>query len=149
VPRLTYAEIHDRTDLEKIARLLKHSIVLSDMLKFSEANYFLVVSTNGKQFTKMMIYPLTETAVIKLTIQGEKISDDVLVALSDLSNRMQVIHSSGFAFVKNQLNYEIYLAKTLSSQQFQVIQKEMMQLEGINCVSIEEITATHPIATAD
>jgi ABC-type microcin C transport system duplicated ATPase subunit YejF len=114
------------------------------MLKTSDAKHFLVVSTSGKSFAKMMIYPLSDDAVIKLTIEGEKISDDVLAALSDLPSRLMVIHSSGFTFVKNRLKYEIYIAETLTLEQFQEIQAEMMQLEGIDRVVLEEITANQP-----
>jgi 2-C-methyl-D-erythritol 4-phosphate cytidylyltransferase len=127
-----------------MSNVLNHSFVLSDMLKTSDAKHFLVVSTSGKSFAKMMVYPLSEDAVIKLTIEGEKISDDVLVALSDLSSRMTVIHSSGFTFVKNRLKYEIYIAKTLTLEQFQDVQSELMQLEGIESVILEEITANQP-----
>ncbi len=92
----------------------------------------------------MHIYPLTENAVIKVVIEGDQISNDVLMALTNLAGRMNVIHTSGFVFVQNHVIYEMYLAKTVAFQKFEEVQREMMQLKAINRVSLEEITPKHP-----
>ncbi len=92
----------------------------------------------------MHIYPLTENAVIKVVIEGDQISEDVLLALTNLASRMNVIHTSGFVFVQKHLIYEMYLAKTVVFQKFEEVQREMMQLKAIDRVSLEEITPQHP-----
>ena len=141
---LTNAEIHDRAQLEQLSRVLHHSAVFTDILNTSEAEHFLVISVNGKHFVKIMVYPLMEDAAIKITIEGEQISDDVLVALGNLAARVNIIHSSGFTFQQNRLVYEIYLAKTMAFQQFEDVQQEFMKLDAIDRVSLEEINPTNP-----
>jgi hypothetical protein len=144
VPHLTYAEIHDRKKLQKLAAFSSNATVFSNIFKSSNANFFLIVYVDGKQFVKMHIYPITENAVIKVTIEGDQITNDVLIALSSLASRMNVIHTSGFVFVHEHLIFEMYLAKTVAFQKFEEVQREMKQLKTINRVSVEEINPKHP-----
>ncbi len=142
--QLTYAEIRDRKKLQKFIGCSHQAAVFSNIFKSSNAKFFLIIYVDGKQFVKMHIYPISENAVIKVIIEGDQISNDVLIALSNLASRMSVIHTSGFVFVQNHLIYEMYIAKTVAFQKFEEVQREMMQLKTIDRVSLEEITPNHP-----
>ncbi len=144
MPYLTCAEIRDRKRLQKLLGCSCHAAVFSNIFKSSNTKFFLIIYVDGKQFVKMHIYPIPENAVIKVVIEGDQISEDVLLALTKLASRMNVIHTSGFVFVQNHLIYEMYLAKTVAFQQFEEVQREMTQLKAIDRVSLEEITPKHP-----
>jgi hypothetical protein len=130
--------------MQKLAAFSSNAAIFSNIFKSSNANFFLIVYVDGKRFVKMHIYPITENAVIKVTIEGDQITDDVLIALSSLASRMNVIHTSGFVFVQEHLIFEMYLAKTVAFQKFEEVQHEMKQLKSINRVSVEEINPKHP-----
>lgn len=141
---LTYAEIHNRKDMQRNFHFLHHTAVFSGILSDSDAPYFLLVSVNGKRFVKMSIYPLREDVVIKLIIEGEAITEAVLETISKFGTQMDIVHSSGLTFTNNHMIYEMYVAKTKTTQQFEEIRQDMMALPTVDNVSLEEITPTHP-----
>ncbi|OLS14874.1 MAG: hypothetical protein RBG13Loki_1506 [Promethearchaeota archaeon CR_4] len=144
MPHLTYAEILDRKKIKKLVEFSSHSTIFSNIVNSSNANFFLIIYVDGKQFVKMHIYPIAENAVVKITIEGDGISNDVLIALSNLARRMNVIHTSGFVFVKNHVIFEMYLGKTGAFQKFEEVQREFTQLKTIDRVALEEIDPKHP-----
>jgi len=144
VPHLTYAEIYDRKKFRKFLGFSSLSTVFTNILKSSNANFFLIIYVDGKQFVKIHVYPVAENAVIKVIIEGDEIFNDVLIALSNLASRMSVIHTSGFVFLQNHMIYEMYLAKTDAFQKFEEVQQELMKLKAIDRVSLEEIDPKHP-----
>jgi 2-C-methyl-D-erythritol 4-phosphate cytidylyltransferase len=144
VSQLTCAEIRDKKHLKKLLGCSCHATVFSNIFKSSNAKFFLIIYVDGKQFVKMHIYPLVENTVIKVIIEGDQISNDVLNALTNLASKMDVIHTSGFTFVQDHLIYELYIAKTIADQQLKEVQHEMMRLKAIDRVSLEEITPKHP-----
>jgi len=144
VSHLTYAEIYDRKRMHKFVISSCNAAVFSNIFKSSNAKFFLIIYVDGKQFVKMHIYPLAENTVIKVIIEGNQISNDVLFALSNLASRMDIIHTSGFTIVDNHLIFEMYLAKTVAFQKFKEFQNELMKMKNINRVSLMEISPKHP-----
>jgi len=116
------------------------NILIPSTVRLKNCPYFLVIQSTSKDCTKLTIYPVSRKKLIKLSLFGQKVSDEVIHILSKILKRYDIIHSSGFLMKHKQLFYECYLNLNLSDAKSKDLKTSLDKIKNIfKEIKVEEI----------
>ena len=106
----------------------------------NDCEYLLIVQSFIENSIKLAIYPINKEKVIKVSLCSLKLSKKILKEISKILQKFQVIHTSGFLKIENQLLYECYLNLRFSEKKSKDLKNSLKKTESIfTKVKIEEI----------
>ncbi len=102
--------------------------------------FFLIIKSTSKDCTKLTIYPIFRKKIIKLSLFGQNISDEVINVLSKILKRYEIIHNSGFLMKQKQFFYECYFNLSFSDVKSKDLKTSLDKIKNIfKEIKIEEI----------
>ena len=105
--------------------------------------YLLVIQSIQEDFIRLTIYPVKINNLIKVSLYGLKISDEVNMIYLSLAKTLQnfeIIHTSGLLIKGNKLYFEFYLNLSLSDVKTRVLKAALNKIKNIfKDIRIEEI----------
>ncbi|MFW9896779.1 MAG: hypothetical protein ACFFD7_13320 [Candidatus Thorarchaeota archaeon] len=105
-----------------------------------EGEYLLIVQSYIENSIKLAIYPINKDKVIKISLCSLKLSKKILKEISKILQKFQVIHTSGFLKIENQLIYECYLDLRFSDKKSVDLQNSLDKIKTtFGKINIEEI----------
>jgi len=106
----------------------------------NDCEYLLIVQSFIENSIKLAIYPINKDKIIKVSLSSLKLSKKILKEISKIIQKYQVIHTSGFLKIENQLLYECYLNLRFSEKKSKDLKNSLEKTETIfTKVKIEEI----------
>lgn len=135
---LTKAYIQRKVDADDSKISLKISI--PSTLGLKNYPFLLIIQSTTKDHAKLTIYPIFRKKIIKLSLFGQDISDEVINILSQILKKYEIIHSSGLLMKKKQLFYECYLNLSLTDVKSKDLKASLDKIKNIfKEIKIEEI----------
>ncbi|MFX1443042.1 MAG: hypothetical protein ACFFHV_06480 [Promethearchaeota archaeon] len=132
-----YIQRRENTDVSKISL----NILIPSMVGLKKSPFLLIIQSTSKDCAKLTIYPVYRKKIIKLSLSGQKVSDQVIHILSKILKRYEIIHSSGFLMKHKQLFYECYLNLNLSDAKSKDLKTSLDKIKNIfKEIKIEEIS---------
>ncbi|MFX1337125.1 MAG: hypothetical protein ACFFDK_00805 [Promethearchaeota archaeon] len=132
-----YIQRRENTDVSKISL----NILIPSMVGLKNSPFLLIIQSTSKDCAKLTIYPVYRKKIIKLSLSGQKVSDQVIHILSKILKRYEIIHSSGFLMKHKQLFYECYLNLNLSDAKSKDLKTSLDKIKNIfKEIKIEEIS---------
>ncbi len=105
-----------------------------------DCEYLLIVQSSIENSIKLAIYPINKDKIIKVSLCSLKLSRKILKEISKILQKFQVIHTSGFLKIENQLLYECYLNLRFSEKKSEDLKTSLEKIKNIfEKVKIEEI----------
>ncbi|TFF99140.1 MAG: hypothetical protein EU540_07160 [Promethearchaeota archaeon] len=105
--------------------------------------YLLVIQSIQEDNIRLTIYPVKIKNLIKVSLCGLKISDEVNMIYLSLVKTLQnfeIIHTSGLLIKENKLYFECYLNLSLSDVKTRVLKAALNKIKNIfKDIRIEEI----------
>jgi hypothetical protein len=133
---LTNAYIQQINELTK-ANL---NIPIKSFRGLNECEYLLIVQSYIENSIKLAIYPVNKDKIIKVSLCSLKLSKKMLKEISKILQKFQVIHTSGFLKIENQLIYECYLDLRFSDKKSVDLQNSLEKIKTtFKKINIEEI----------
>ncbi|MFX1455730.1 MAG: hypothetical protein ACFFDB_10185 [Promethearchaeota archaeon] len=133
---LTNAYIQQINELTK-ANL---NIPIKSFKGLIEGEYLLIVQSYIENSIKLAIYPINKDKIIKISLCSLKLSKRMLKEISKILQKFQVIHTSGFLKIENQLIYECYLDLRFSDKKSVDLQNSLDNIKTtFEKINIEEI----------
>ncbi len=122
--------------------LLNLNISISDKFGVRDYPYVLIIQSITKKRTRLTIYPTKKDRLLKISLFGQNISNDVISILSKILKNYKIIHTSGLLVKQKQLFYECYLNLNLSDDvKSKDLKTSLDKIRNIfKEVRIEEIT---------
>ncbi len=121
--------------------LLNLNISISDKFGVRDYPNVLIIQSITKRRTRLTIYPTKKDRLLKISIFGQDISNDVISILSKILKNYKIIHTSGLLVKQKQLFYECYLNLNLSDVKSKDLKTSLDKFRNIfKEVRIEEIT---------
>ncbi len=121
--------------------LLNLNISISDKFGVRDYPYVLIIQSITKKRTRLTIYPTKKDRLLKISLFGQNISNDVISILSKILKNYKIIHTSGLLVKQKQLFYECYLNLNLSDVKSKDLKTSLDKIRNIfKEVRIEEIT---------
>ncbi len=118
----------------------KLKIPIASFKSLSDCEYLLVVQSFIENSIKLAIYPINKDKIIKVSLCSLKLSKKILKEISKILQKFQVIHTSGFLRLENQLIYECYLNLRFSEKRSEDLKRSLDKIRNIfEKVKIEEI----------
>ncbi|MHA2282329.1 MAG: hypothetical protein ACXAC5_15915 [Promethearchaeota archaeon] len=106
----------------------------------NDYEYLLIVQSFIENSIKLAIYPINKDKIIKVSLCSLKLSKKILKEISKILQQFQVIHTSGFLKIENQLLFECYLNLRFSDKKSEDLKTSLQKLKNIfKIVKIEEI----------
>jgi hypothetical protein len=103
-------------------------------------DYLLIIQSFIENSIKLAIYPINKDKIIKVSLCSLKLSKKSLKEISKILQKFQVIHTSGFLKIENQLLYECYLNLRFSEKKSENLKTSLEKIKNIfKKVKIEEI----------
>ncbi len=115
-------------------------IPIASFKSLNDCEYLLIVQSFIENSIKLAIYPINKDKIIKVSLSSLKLSKKILKEISKIIQKYQVIHTSGFLKIENQLLYECYLNLRFSEKKCKDLKNSLEKTETIfTKVKIEEI----------
>ncbi|MHA1990694.1 MAG: hypothetical protein ACW98A_06985 [Candidatus Hodarchaeales archaeon] len=115
-------------------------IPIASFKSLNDCEYLLVVQSFIENSIKLAIYPINKDKIIKVSLCSLKLSKKILKEISKILQKFQVIHTSGFLKLENQLLYECYLNLRFSEKESKDLKTSLERIKNIfEKVKIEEI----------
>lgn len=128
--------------IEKLEKNVDLKVDLSfiNEIDFEKYPYTLIIKSKTKRCFRITLYPLEKNEIVKLSLNGENISDNILEKLSQILHRYEIIHTSGLLVKKKQLFYECYLNMTKNSEEFVRLTQKLEEIRSVfNSLEITQI----------
>lgn len=103
--------------------------------KLEKKKNYLIIRTESKRFLKLMVYPVENDVVYKLSLIGTDIPNESLDYLSEIFEKFNVIHNSGLVLNENRSQQEIYIDERNFREK---LNKNIKSIEGLKVI-INEI----------
>jgi len=100
---LTNAFLLKRKDIKPI--ILFQNNLISNL----NLSYYLVIYSVHKEYTKIFIYPLDSSLVLKLILSGKNINSESINKIINVLKNFKILHSSGIVSVNDKFLYEVYI----------------------------------------
>ncbi len=118
----------------------KLKIPIASFKSLNDCEYLLVVQSFIENSIKLAIYPINKDKIIKVSLCSLQLSKKILKEISKILQKFQVIHTSGFLRLENQLIYECYLNLRFSEKRSEDLKRSLDKIRNIfEKVKIEEI----------
>ncbi len=115
-------------------------IPITSFNSINDCEYLLIVQSFIENSIKLAIYPINKDKVIKVSLCSLKLSKKILKEISKILQKFQIIHTSGFLKLKNQLVYECYLNLRFSEKKSEELKNSFEKIKNIfKKVKIEEV----------
>ena len=115
-------------------------IPITSFKSLKDCEYLLIVQSFIENSIKLAIYPINKDKIIKVSLCSLKLSKKILKEISKITQKFQVIHTSGFLKIKNRLLYECYLNLKFSEKKSKDLKTSLEKTKNIfKKVKIEEI----------
>ena len=115
-------------------------IPIASFKSLNDCKYLLIVQSFIENSIKLAIYPVNKEKIIKVSLCSLKLSKKSLKEISKILQKFQVIHTSGFLKIENQLLYECYLNLRFSEKKSEDLKTLLEKIKNIfKKVKIEEI----------
>ncbi|MHA1488601.1 MAG: hypothetical protein ACTSRI_02970 [Promethearchaeota archaeon] len=135
---LTEANIQNNSDPTKIF----FNISTSKLKGSREWPYLLIIKSTTEHFIKITLYPIKKEKILKISLSGINMADDIFIYISKTFKNYDIIHTSGLCIdtEKNQLLYECYLNLNLSEKRSELLKNSLNKIRNMfKDVIIEEI----------
>ncbi|MFX1408748.1 MAG: hypothetical protein ACFFA6_00215 [Promethearchaeota archaeon] len=134
---LTTAYIKRIRDISDISINLS----LLDIKNIDTCSFLLIIQSNFENFTKLTIYPINKEKIIKLSLSGLNVSNDIFEVLSKILHNFQIIHTSGFLLKEKELLYECYLNLNFSEKKSEDLKTSIDKIKSrFKEIKLEEIS---------
>ncbi|MFX1276006.1 MAG: hypothetical protein ACFFAT_13245 [Promethearchaeota archaeon] len=124
----------------KKSLLKKFALSFSEIQKFQQFRYLLIIKSFTDKSIRITLYPLKNKDVIKLNIQDSDMFEDIFYKLTDFLKNYEIIHNSGLIEFNNYFIFECYLKLDLESPEINQIEKFLDNIKNSTTLfSIEKI----------
>ena len=98
------------------------NVSLSKLKRSKGYPYLLIIQSTTELFTKLMLYPINKDKILKVSLWGINVPDEIFNHLSKMLQDYDVIHTSGLCMDKNnRLLFECYLNLNLSDKKSETL----------------------------
>ncbi|MFX1315891.1 MAG: hypothetical protein ACFE9T_08515 [Promethearchaeota archaeon] len=134
---LTTAYIKRIRDISDISINLS----LLDIKNIDTCSFLLIVQSHFEKFAKLTIYPINKEKIIKLSLSGLNVSNEIFEVLSKILHKFQIIHTSGLLLKEKQLLYECYLNLNFSEKKSEDLKTSIDKIKNrFKEIKLEEIS---------
>lgn len=134
--KLTKAYIQRVIDPDRVIL----NISLSDIRILNDTPNLLIIHSTTENCARISIYPIHKEKILKLTLLGSTISEEITEFLSKVLHTFDVIHTSGLLLKKKQLFYECYLNLSFTDTKYEDLKIALHTIPNIfKEIKIEEI----------
>ncbi len=135
----TKAFIQRRVDINGSVKDL--NISLPATIGLRENPFLLIIQSTSKECTRLTIYPISRQKIIRLSLYGSNISEEVINRLSKILKKYEIIHNSGFLVKQKQFYYECYFNLSLSDVKSKDLKTSLDKIKNIfKEIKIEEVS---------
>jgi len=108
---LTIANIFKRKHIEntRVSDLLKE-----DLRSWENSEYILIIKSQTSNCLKLTFYPVKNKIITKITIFGQKFTNNQINKIIEIIKDLNIIHTSGLTAKEDKFFYELYLDLNLS-----------------------------------
>ncbi len=107
------------------------NISLSEVKELKNSQYLLIIQSSTQKCVKTIIYPLNKEKIIKISLSGKNVSDEVLEDLSKLLQNYEIIHTSGLLVKRKHIFYECYLNLRLTDSKSKDLKVSLDKIRNI------------------
>jgi len=133
---LTKAYVQRVSDLSKT----NFEIPILEIKELEKYPFLLVIQSVIENNIKLSIYPLKKEKIIKVSLSGFNLTNEIFEGLSKILRGFQVIHTSGVIFIEKRLFYECYLNISMSEEKTKNLKASFNKIKNIfEEIKIEEI----------
>ena len=116
------------------------NIAIPKIMDLQDSPYLLIIQSITENNSRITIYPIMSEKIMKLSLIGQDISNDMVEILSDILKKYEIIHSSGILKKKKDFFYECYLNFSLSDSKSKDLKTSLDKIKNIfKEIKIEEI----------
>lgn len=133
---LTKAYVQRVNDLSKT----NFKIPILEIKELEKYPFLLVIQSVIENNIKLSIYPLKKEKIVKVSLSGFNLSNEIFQGISKILRNFQLIHTSGVIFLEKRLFYECYLNISLSEEKTKNLKASFNNIKNIfEEIKIEEI----------
>ena len=133
---LTKAYIQRVSDFKK-SNFEIQVINIKDLSKFP---FLLVIQSVVEHYIKLLIYPLSEEKITKVSLSNFNFSHENFEELSIILREYNVIHTSGIVLIEKRFFYECYLLMSKNEEKSKNLKASFNKIKNkFDEIKIEEI----------
>ncbi|TFG07943.1 MAG: hypothetical protein EU539_03635 [Promethearchaeota archaeon] len=119
------------------------NIPLRDISKRKNLPYILIIQSTTEVCTKITIYPIQKVNVIKISMHGKNVSEEITNIISNALRKHDIIHTSGLIVKQGIYSFECYLNLSLKELNSLELKNSLNKIKKtVDHIRIEEVKLT-------